>query len=354
MFDNILFFQPRNNYSGSCRVLLTEIEDKYANCDYKVITTGKDGFLNKLDSHKIVYVNYPKIGGKTIHGLSFLIYSINLFFTALYYGVKYRVFYINTIIPFQAAVAGMILRKPIIYHVHEKFVTKNAIKEFAERIFNKISAKHIYVSHYLKESYCDDCKTSEVNYNRLSKSFCKNIKFTPVEERSLKNIIMLTARASREKGVDVFFKTARVCPEFDFYLITEEKEEKVKLFINDTIPANLHICYGGGNISSFLERADLLVNLSNPQLFIETFGMTILEGMAYGLPVLAPNAGGPVELVKNGFNGYLIDNINDITEIKGKIKLILNPTNYTTFSNNSIVAYKTINDYGEPVNKDNS
>ncbi len=51
-----------------------------------------------------------------------------------------------------------------------------------------------------------------------------------------------------------------------------------------------------------LGALDVLVHAS---LIPEPFGQVVLEGMAAGLPVLAPDAGGPAEVIDDGTTGTL-------------------------------------------------
>ena len=55
------------------------------------------------------------------------------------------------------------------------------------------------------------------------------------------------------------------------------------------------------DVAKFYNQATLVVNLSDKTQFIETFGMTALETMAAGLPVIVPTEGGIAEMLRDGF-----------------------------------------------------
>ena len=57
----------------------------------------------------------------------------------------------------------------------------------------------------------------------------------------------------------------------------------------------------------------------------ETFGQTIQEAHASGVPVVAPRAGGPLDLVRHGEDGYLFapDNESEIRDLVQR--LVSNP-----------------------------
>lgn len=75
-------------------------------------------------------------------------------------------------------------------------------------------------------------------------------------------------------------------------------------------------------VAPFYNDASLVVNLSDKRKFVETFGLTALEAMSGGLPVIVPTVGGIAEMVEDGENGYKTD-VEDLQEIARQIDTLL-------------------------------
>jgi glycosyltransferase involved in cell wall biosynthesis len=58
------------------------------------------------------------------------------------------------------------------------------------------------------------------------------------------------------------------------------------------------------DVAGELARLDILVHAS---LIPEPFGQVVVEGMAAGLPVVAPRAGGPSEVIEHDVTGLLYE-----------------------------------------------
>lgn len=84
---------------------------------------------------------------------------------------------------------------------------------------------------------------------------------------------------------------------------------------------NLQIISRQNDVPPFYNEASIVLNLSDKQRFVETFGLTALEAMSAGLPVIVPTEGGIAEIVEDGANGYKID-VQDLDRIDCMIEEI--------------------------------
>ena len=92
--------------------------------------------------------------------------------------------------------------------------------------------------------------------------------------------------------------------------------------MDKTIGENLTIYPRQNDVTPFYNQASLLLNLSDKEIVIETFGMTVLEAMSAGLPVIVPTVGGVAEMVDDGENGYKID-VKDMDMIEIRLREML-------------------------------
>jgi phosphatidylinositol alpha 1,6-mannosyltransferase len=111
-------------------------------------------------------------------------------------------------------------------------------------------------------------------------------------------------------------------------LISLDDQDDVQLVIVGDGPtrARLERKLPNAIFTGFKNGEDLARMYASLDIFIhtgqdETFCQSIQEALASGVPVIAPNSGGPLDLVENGKTGYLI-NTGNPKEIKRVVKLI--------------------------------
>lgn len=338
MQDRILYVHPYNNYTGSTKVLIDLLKSQYSDLSCVTVIAGdfQEGFLSGLD---INFIKIPifKYRGRAVPFLSQIVWLVVGFFKVLYYSSNYDCIYINTILPVFAAIAARCRRKKVVYHIHEKWIVNNYKSRLEEFVLRHVKAHHIFVSKYLQEQYPDIYSpTDEIRYNKLSKEYVNEIELVPLDLHSRNKVIML-ASLNRCKGIDKFIEVAAAMPEFSFTLIISSQMDIINEYFRDiNISSNVQLLSRQSNVHPYLKEADFIINLSNPSVCVETFGLTIIEGMAYGLPAIAPNVGGPTEIIKNGINGYCID-VVDTNEIIETIKKCSKWEEYKKLYNNALV-----------------
>lgn len=138
------------------------------------------------------------------------------------------------------------------------------------------------------------------------------------------------------KGIFEFIEISKKCisnPFIHFVLVLNAEQEEINNYLNSSqLPSNIEIFPRQTDLRIFYTKASLLMNLSRPDEWIETFGLTILEGMAYALPVIVPPIGGPAEIITEGREGFLISCYETQRISKVIDKLASDPNLYSRLS----------------------
>lgn len=341
-----------NNYTGSPKIL-KQVIIGLLNKGYTIdlITNKTEGFLTNIEGVNYNYINYKWKRNKVLRFFYFGVAQLQLFYIILFqYRNKEIDLYINTLLPFGSALAGKIIKKKTIYHVHEFYLTNGILPRIYLYFYNKCVVKTIFVSNYLKSNF-ETKKESIVIYNSLDLEYCSQVDEYFKSDKYKKESILLVCSQRFYKGIYQFIKLSDLLPNYQFELVLSSNPKEVVEFCEkNAIPQNLKVYSNQTNLHPFYQKAKIVVNLSLPDSVVETFGLTILEAMLYGIPTIVPPVGGPIELVEDGFNGFLVDARN-IDELKMKIEILMKDEKlYHQFSENALVKSKQF-DYQEMINQ---
>lgn len=309
---DLYFVHLFNDFSGSPRVLRDAIESEVNNLGKTYLFTSKhNGFLDNLNTQRVNFF-YARSGNRYIQLCYFLLSQLMLFVQLFSYllcgfiqGRKSTVV-INTMLPFGAALVAKIMGAKVVYYVHETYIKPELLKRFL-RFFIEHCATHvIFVSKYLHSAEPFSKPIQSVIYNGLRNDFPL---ITEVDEE-LKFVgkqLFFAGSLKLYKGLEQLIQLATLMPEFKVIAaINCELEELNEFLINRAVSNNMVLIARPDNIQYYFESSFAVLNLSLPDGWIETFGLSLIEGMAFGSPVIAPPVGGPVEFV-NKKNGLLID-----------------------------------------------
>ncbi|GAB6168173.1 glycosyltransferase family 4 protein [Clostridium carnis] len=150
--------------------------------------------------------------------------------------------------------------------------------------------------------------------------------------------VLYYGRLSEEKGIIQFLKSVKyIHPDISVKIIgTGPQEEEILKYIRDNNLLNVRLMGFKSGKSLYEEIARSRCTII-PSVWNETFGLTVIESMALGTPVLGSCLGGIKENIVDGINGYCFDPTN-IEEISTSINKIFNldDTSYREMSNNCV------------------
>ena len=338
---HIVCFHLFNDYSGSPKVLrmvLGGLLKKGCQID---LVTSRGGVLDELrafpnlkkHSYRYAFSNHA-----VLTMLRYIVVQFYTFFFAFQYLFdKDCVFYINTLLPVGPALAGRMMGKQVVYHYHENAFAKGAFYKVLAWAMQHLAHEIICVSAY-QASFLKRKEGVSVVPNALSQEFVDKLHPNPEEAFKRKNVLMLSSLKGY-KGTLEFVELAKRLPQFKFTLIINDTREHVDNYLQE-IPKNLAVYARQNDVSRFYNQSSIVLNLSDKNKVVETFGLTALEAMSAGLPVIVPTVGGIAELVEDGVNGYRID-VQELDGIQNCLEAILsNEKAYMVLSRNALAYSK--------------
>ncbi len=269
-----------NDFSGSPFVFRQAIQallDQGLVVHLLTATPSGTGFLSdlKVKRHPVFY----KWQKSKILTFCFFLYSqFLILLKTLAIARPGDIIYINTMLPFGAAVAGKLKSNKVIYHIHEVSVRPALLKKFLLWIMRNTADQCIYVSKYVSEHTTANVPRTVI-YNALPRKFIELAKRKIVPAKKKFSVLMLCS-LKKYKGVMQYLHCARRLPDYDFVLVLNADEQQIGQFFKDeNLPSNLRIHAAQSDVHPFYLNASVVVNLSQPPDWIETFGMTALEAM---------------------------------------------------------------------------
>lgn len=217
----------------------------------------------------------------------------------------------------------------VIFELERQFLyNSNAIMSISDNIWETINTK------YGLEERIISNKIIRTVHLGVDDSFMEGVdRFEPQEGSSdSKTRLLFVGRLETRKGVDVLLRALPPLmssnpnlfidivgrqgayePDYEGDFRTEHKGEK---WLDRVI------------FQGYVSDEDLMQMYHDTDVFVapsryESFGIILLEAMAFSKPVVATRVGGMMEIVKDGENGFLFEN-DDHKDLQSKLEKLVN------------------------------
>ncbi|OMD90371.1 glycosyltransferase family 4 protein [Paenibacillus odorifer] len=211
------------------------------------------------------------------------------------------------------AIAAKIAGVPLIWHIRDhigapylKPIVAKGIRLLSRLLPNGVIANSHSTLNALE---LPRSKKTLVVYSAFAKAIGNGIGMRDQKDFN----VLLVGRLAHWKGQHIVLEAAKSFknePRVKFWLAGDAlfgeeayKQELLQKIKTDEL-TNVSMLGHVDDIQGLMNTADLLIHTS---VTPEPFGQVIVEGMAAGLPVIASNEGGPVEIVVQGETGLLIE-----------------------------------------------
>ncbi|MEE9614332.1 MAG: glycosyltransferase family 4 protein [Thermodesulfobacteriota bacterium] len=198
----------------------------------------------------------------------------------------------------------------------------------------------IAVSHYIKKELmgagCEERNVTVVHHGIDTEFFSPDVKPTNIlkkfPELEGRKIVFHPARMGMAKGCDVSIKAIRMVKEWfpDVLLVmagtkniidwalTQEKEVGYFVDLVKIFDLKEHVFINAYSLQEMPELYSLAQICVYPSSVPEPFGLTMLESLSTGKPMIVTRTGGMPEIIQEDINGYLIG-IKDFEALASRI-----------------------------------
>ncbi len=246
-----------------------------------------------------------------------------------------RLIYTNTITVIDGALVARLLSLPHVWHLHEA-VSGNDDLDFPGPTFwvpglvLACSEKVIVTSRSLRDGLFQGFPQHKVrviyNGTDLSEAACQHPPSILLEIPAGAPVTAIVGRLNANKGITDYLKAVQLLqasiPAAHHLVIGEGTPEYSAHLRREVFRMGLEGCVHflgyRPDARTLLSRCTVLVSASRR----ESFGRTLIEAMAAGIPVIATRSGGPEEIVIDGETGFLV-NVGDVASISARMRELL-------------------------------
>jgi glycosyltransferase involved in cell wall biosynthesis len=212
--------------------------------------------------------------------------------------------------PFSLPIANM-SRTPVVITMHNHFTVTNRY------LFQTFTRAHLVAISQSQADSAKNAKVSGVIYNGLS------MKHYPFSLKS-DGYLLYVGRISPEKGLHHAIEVAQILN--TPLVIAAKLDPKDMQYYKEYIEQSLSNEYVKwvGEVGE-KERNELMSKalcLLHPVTWKEPFGLSMIEAMATGCPVIAFNQGSIPEIIEDGKTGFIVHDIQEMVEAVMRIDTI--------------------------------
>ncbi|MEA5583395.1 glycosyltransferase family 4 protein [Nodularia harveyana UHCC-0300] len=323
-----ILFLDQSGKPGGAELCLIDIAKPYG--DRALVGLFADGLFRKLlQQHNIpvqVLINQPiqvRKQSNLLQSLASVGQLIPLLIKVVKIAQEYDIIYANTQKAFViGALASFLSGRPLVYHLHDILSSEHFSQtnlRIAITLANGFATLVIANSQASQTAFIQgggNAKLTEIVYNGFD---CQKYQTAESEVAKIRQDLDLEgkfvvghfSRLAPWKGQHILIQALSECPpEVTVILVgdalfgeqdyVQQLHEQVKEM---GLESRVKFLGFREDIPQLMASCDLVAHTSTSP---EPFGRVIVEAMLCGKPVVAAEAGGAMELVENGVNGFLV------------------------------------------------